>query len=162
MSEDPHHLDLNCNLILTTKKHPLEFEIDLRWMKYCTLSETIEFKNVINIERIKEIFLLFTSLRSFSTRWRSAWIDQSLLYVSKIAPPCEIQDLCPRKQPSSIPYRLLCCFTDPLIAWTYYCSSDLLSTELRGHYITREIWMHTVYRSFYVSLFHRIPTHPCS
>ena len=41
--------------------------------------------------------------------------------------------------------RVLRCFPDPLIAWTFYCSSDSLSTELQGHCIAREIWIHTVH-----------------
>ncbi len=41
--------------------------------------------------------------------------------------------------------RVLYCFPDPLLAWTFYCSSDSLSTELQGHCIAREIWIHTVH-----------------
>jgi hypothetical protein len=32
-----------------------------------------------------------------------------------------------------------------LIPWTFYYSSDPLSTDLDGHCITREIWIHTVH-----------------
>jgi hypothetical protein len=49
--------------------------------------------------------------------------------------------------------RFLRCFPDPLIAWTFYCSSDSLSTELQGHCITREIWIHTVHHPLSSSLF---------
>jgi hypothetical protein len=41
--------------------------------------------------------------------------------------------------------RVLRCFPDLLLAWTFYCSSDSLSTELQGHCIAREIWIHTVH-----------------
>ncbi len=33
--------------------------------------------------------------------------------------------------------RFLHCFPDPLLAWTFYSSSDSLSTELQGHCIAR-------------------------
>jgi hypothetical protein len=56
--------------------------------------------------------------------------------------------------------RDLHCFSDPLIAWTFYCSSDSLSTELQGHCITRELSTHSplsVYHLLYSIL---IPQHP--
>ncbi len=90
---------------------------------------------------------------------------------------CEIQAQCPSKQPTSLPCkiptlfpgsttslniglvfrmnhgRVLRCFPDPLLAWTFYYSSDSLSTELQGHCIAREIWMHPVHQPSSSSLF---------
>jgi hypothetical protein len=58
--------------------------------------------------------------------------------------------------------RVLHYFSDPLIAWTFYCSSDSLSTELQGHCITREICVHTVHYPYIIffipSLFLNIPS----
>ncbi len=56
--------------------------------------------------------------------------------------------------------RVLRCFPDPLLAWTFYYSSDSLSTELQGHWITREMSTHSplsVYHLLYSIL---IPQHP--
>ncbi len=56
--------------------------------------------------------------------------------------------------------RVLHCFPDPLLAWTFYCSSDSLSTELQGHCIAREMSTHSplsVYHLLYSIL---IPQHP--
>ncbi len=66
---------------------------------------------------------------------------------------CEIQAQCPRKQPSSLPCKIPSLFPGSLIVWTFYCSSDSLSTELQGHCITRETWMHPVHHPPSSSLF---------
>ncbi len=58
--------------------------------------------------------------------------------------------------------RVLRCFPDSLLAWTFYCSSDSLSTELQGHCIAREMSTHSplsVYHLLYSIL---IPQHPVS
>ncbi len=43
-----------------------------------------------------------------------------------------------------ISVRVLRCFPDPLITWTFCYSSDSLSTELDVYWITQEICLHTV------------------
>ena len=65
-------------------------------------------------------------------------VDKSLVINS--GPMFLFECGCPRVQDSSV------VSLDPLIAWTYYCSSDTLSTELHGHCIAREMWIHTFHQ----------------
>ncbi len=56
--------------------------------------------------------------------------------------------------------RVLHCFSDPLIAWTFYCSSDSLSTELQGHCIAREMSTHSPLSVYHLLYSNLIPQHP--
>ena len=78
------------------------------------------------------------------------WIDQGLLYTIISAPSrvrsCEMQVLCPSKQPRSLP-----CKTSKLFHGSFNYLNVLLlvrplqSDEMYGHCIVWEIWIHTVH-----------------